>query len=75
MVPGDEDIHTLAERKANAEAAKRKSISEHPVVAAVLEAFPESTIEAIRPLVREIPEDAAPEAAPYSDEDSQANEA
>ena len=74
-VPGDEDIHTLAERKANAEAAKRKSISEHPVVAAVLEAFPESTIEAIRPLVREIPEDAAPEAAPYSDEDSQANEA
>ncbi|MEP3113343.1 DNA polymerase III subunit gamma/tau [Nisaea sp.] len=74
-MPGDEDIHTLAERKANAEAAKRKSISEHPVVAAVLEAFPESTIEAIRPLVREIPEDAAPEAAPYSDEDSQANEA
>lgn len=74
-VPGDEDIHTLAERKANAEAAKRKSISEHPVVAAVLEAFPESTIEAIRPLVREIPEEAAPEAAPYSDEDSQANEA
>ncbi|WP_028466060.1 DNA polymerase III subunit gamma/tau [Nisaea denitrificans] len=74
-MPGDEDIHTLAERKANAEAAKRKSISEHPVVAAVLEAFPESTIEAIRPLVREIPEEAAPEAAPYSDEDSQANEA
>ncbi|MEQ8335074.1 DNA polymerase III subunit gamma/tau [Nisaea sp.] len=74
-VPGDEDIHTLAERKQNAEAAKRKSVSEHPVVAAVLEAFPESTIEAIRPLVREIPEEAAGEAAPYSDEDSQANEA
>lgn len=74
-MPGDEDIHTLAERKANAEAAKRKSISEHPVVAAVLEAFPESAIEAIRPLVREIPEEAAAEAAPYSDEDSQANEA
>ena len=74
-VPGDEDIHTLAERKENAEAAKRKSVSEHPVVAAVLEAFPESTIEAIRPLVREIPEEAASEAAPYSDEDSQANEA
>ncbi|WP_420402740.1 DNA polymerase III subunit gamma/tau [Nisaea sp.] len=72
--PGDEEIHTLAERKANAEAAKRKSISEHPVVAAVLEAFPESTIEAIRPLVREM-EDAAPEAASYPDEDSQANEA
>ncbi|MBO6559829.1 MAG: DNA polymerase III subunit gamma/tau [Nisaea sp.] len=73
-VPGDEEIHTLAERKANAEAAKRKSVAEHPVVAAVLEAFPESTIEAIRPLVRET-EDAAPEAAAYPDEDSQANEA
>lgn len=72
--PGDEEIATLAERKANAEAAKRKSVSEHPVVAAVLEAFPESTIEAIRPLVREL-EEAAPEAAAYRDDDSQANEA
>ncbi|UUX48149.1 DNA polymerase III subunit gamma/tau [Nisaea acidiphila] len=72
--PGDEEIATLAERKANAEAAKRKSVSEHPVVAAVLEAFPESTIEAIRPLVRE-QEEAVREAAVYRDEDSQANEA
>ena len=63
-IPGDEDIYTLAERKANLEAARRKSISQHPVVAAVLEAFPKSTIEAIRPLMREIPEAAATEATP-----------
>ena len=74
-MPGDEDIHTLAERKAHVEAAKRKSISHHPVVAAVLEAFPKSTIEAIRPLAREIPEAVATGATLYSDEDSQANEA
>ncbi|MBL8805544.1 MAG: DNA polymerase III subunit gamma/tau [Rhodospirillales bacterium] len=43
--PGDP---TLAEQATNAREAKKRAAAEHPLVAAVLEAFPGATIEAVR---------------------------
>jgi DNA polymerase-3 subunit gamma/tau len=42
---------TLVERKDAAEALVREEVSADPVVAAVLENFPGSAVEAVRPLI------------------------
>ncbi|WP_242443004.1 DNA polymerase III subunit gamma/tau [Magnetospirillum sp. 15-1] len=53
---------TLAEQEANAELRRRADAAEHPLVKAVLAAFPGATIEAVRDLgSEELPEPPPPE--------------
>ncbi|MBI3445105.1 MAG: DNA polymerase III subunit gamma/tau [Magnetospirillum sp.] len=49
---------TLAEQEANAELRRRQDAAEHPLVKAVLAAFPGATIEAVRDLESDSPPDA-----------------
>ncbi|OAN54636.1 DNA polymerase III subunit gamma/tau [Paramagnetospirillum marisnigri] len=52
---------TLAEQEAGAELRRRQDAAEHPLVKAVLDAFPGAAIEAVRQLEPEIPVEAMPD--------------
>jgi DNA polymerase-3 subunit gamma/tau len=69
-VSGDLGAPTLKEQAQAAEAEMRRRAAEHPLVKAVLEAFPGATIDAVRDLTAQAKEEsAADEAAPYPEED------
>jgi DNA polymerase III subunit gamma/tau len=61
---------TLVERKDAAEALVREEASADPVVAAVLESFPGSAVEAVRPLIAEGIGEAEMHPDPIDDDDS-----
>jgi DNA polymerase III subunit gamma/tau len=65
--PGED---TIVERKDAAEALVREEASTDPVVAAVLDSFPGSAVEAVRPLLAQGGEEEEPHPEPVEDEDT-----
>ena len=69
-VSGDLGAPTLKEQAQAAEAEMRRRAAEHPLVKAVLDAFPGATIDAVRDLKASVESEAAEdEAAPLPEED------